>query len=78
MIADRLSGIPELVRDRVSGLLVPPQDPQAICDADSVLLATTRGSGRPRGARARSLIEREYNLETNTRALARAFADVLA
>lgn len=77
VIASRLSGIPELVRDRVTGLLVPPQDPQAICDA---ILCCWRQpeAAAARAVRARSLIEREYNLETNTRALARAFADVLA
>jgi colanic acid/amylovoran biosynthesis glycosyltransferase len=77
VIASRLSGIPELVRDRVTGLLAPPQDAQAICDA---ILSCWRqpDAAAQRAVRARTLIEREYNLETNTRALARAYERVLA
>jgi len=33
VISTRHSGIPELVEDEVSGLLVPERDPEAICDA---------------------------------------------
>jgi colanic acid/amylovoran biosynthesis glycosyltransferase len=77
VIASRLSGIPELVRDRVTGLLVPPRDPEAIRDA---ILCCWRQpeAALQRAVRARALIEREYNLETNTRALARAYEHVLA
>jgi glycosyltransferase involved in cell wall biosynthesis len=70
VIASQLSGIPELVRDRDTGLLVPPNEPEAIRDA---ILSCWRepSAATQRAARARTLIEREYNLETNTRALRR-------
>jgi glycosyltransferase involved in cell wall biosynthesis len=73
VIASQLSGIPELVRDRDTGLLVPPNKAEAIRDA---ILCCWRKpeAATQRAARARSLVEREYNLESNTRQLARGFA----
>jgi glycosyltransferase involved in cell wall biosynthesis len=77
VIASRLSGIPELVRDGETGLLVPPNDAEAIRDA---ILCCWRepDAARRRAVRARALVEAEYNLETNTRALARAYERELA
>jgi colanic acid/amylovoran biosynthesis glycosyltransferase len=72
VIASRLSGIPELVRDRVTGLLVPPNDAEAIRDAILYCWRHPEAADQ-RAVRARMLIEREYNVETNTRALARAY-----
>jgi glycosyltransferase involved in cell wall biosynthesis len=72
VIASRLSGIPELVSDRVTGLLVPPTDAEAIRDA---ILCCWRypEAAAQRAVRARTLIEREYNLETNAQELARKY-----
>jgi colanic acid/amylovoran biosynthesis glycosyltransferase len=72
VIASRLSGIPELVRDGETGLLVPPNDPEAIRDA-ILCCWTNPDAADQRAVHARALIEREYNLETNTRALARLY-----
>jgi glycosyltransferase involved in cell wall biosynthesis len=76
VIASQLSGIPELVRDRDTGLLVLPNDVEAIRDA---ILCCWREpeAATQRATRARTLVEREYNLETNTRELARAYERVL-
>jgi glycosyltransferase involved in cell wall biosynthesis len=76
-IASRLSGIPELVRDRDTGLLVPPNDAEAIRDAILCCWREPEAATR-RATRARLLVEREYNLETNTRELARRYERVLA
>ena len=52
VIASAVSGIPELVEHEVNGLLVAPEDPEALADAllrlhdDPALAATLAGSGR--------------------------------
>ncbi len=53
VVATRVGGIPELVEDGTSGLLVPPGDPAALADA---ILAVTDPATRDRlaaGAAAR-------------------------
>jgi glycosyltransferase involved in cell wall biosynthesis len=76
VIASQLSGIPELVRDRDTGLLVPPNNAEAIRDAILCCWREPEAAAR-RALRARALIEREYNLQTNTRELARRYEGVL-
>jgi colanic acid/amylovoran biosynthesis glycosyltransferase len=52
VVASRISGIPELVENEVTGLLVPPRDPQALADAierlsqDSALVTHLASNGR--------------------------------
>jgi glycosyltransferase involved in cell wall biosynthesis len=52
VIASAVSGIPELVEHEVNGLLVAPEDPEALADSllrlhdDPALAATLAGSGR--------------------------------
>jgi len=71
VVASRISGIPELVEDGVSGLLVPPGDPGALADA----LASLCGNP-PLAIRltrvARAKVEREFDLGRNARLLVRA------
>ncbi|MEM8530963.1 MAG: glycosyltransferase family 4 protein, partial [Chloroflexota bacterium] len=71
-VATDVTGIPELVRDGVTGLLVAQNDPVALADAlervldDAVLrtnLATT----------ARQVIERDFDITTNTAELRKLF-----
>jgi glycogen synthase len=56
VVATRVGGIPELVRDGVDGLLVPPDDPQALAKAvtrvlaNPVLAAELGANGRGRVA----------------------------
>jgi glycosyltransferase involved in cell wall biosynthesis len=76
VIASHLSGIPELVRDRDTGLLVPPNEAEEIRDAILCCWREQEAAVR-RAVRARALVEREYNLETNTRELARRYEHVL-
>ncbi len=68
VVASRLSGIPELVEDEVSGLLVPPGDASALAVAirrlaDDPLLRARMG------AAARQRILAEFDLETNARTI---------
>jgi len=39
VVATRVGGLPEVVRDGVTGILVPPEDPRAAADAIARLLA---------------------------------------
>lgn len=64
VVASRLSGIPELVDDQVSGLLVPPGDARALADAIARLHGDPDLRARM-GALARQRIERDFDLTTN-------------
>jgi colanic acid/amylovoran biosynthesis glycosyltransferase len=74
VIASRLSGIPELVEDGVTGLLVPPGNPLALAVAmarileDDVLAAELARS-------ARELVERSFSLAGETQRLGDLFAE---
>jgi glycosyltransferase involved in cell wall biosynthesis len=77
VIASRLSGIPELVHDGDTGLLVPPGR------ADALVEAILRCWQQPalslqRAANARRLVECEYDLRENARQLAALFEENLA
>jgi glycosyltransferase involved in cell wall biosynthesis len=64
VVASGISGIPELVEDGTSGLLVPPKDPPALAAAieriaDDPRLALTLSAG------GRARVEAEFDLERN-------------
>ena len=62
MVATDVSGCREIVRDGVTGLLVPPGDAGALADALE-RLARDPGLRRRLGAAARDLVEREFSEE---------------
>jgi len=73
VVATRVSGIPELVEDERSGLLVEPRNPAQLADAVQRLLADP--ALRQRLATAgRSAVIREFALERNVRRLVELFA----
>ncbi len=72
VVASRLSGIPELVEDRQSGLLVPPGDTEALADALEELHSDPALSSRLARA-AREKVANEFNLLSNAATLARFF-----
>ncbi|HVR70440.1 MAG TPA: glycosyltransferase [Vicinamibacteria bacterium] len=61
VVASALSGIPELVTDGESGLLVPPADVERLVDALRTLLSDP-ARARRMGQRGRATVEREYRL----------------
>jgi glycosyltransferase involved in cell wall biosynthesis len=63
-----ISGIPELVRDGETGLLVPPDDPRALADA-VLRLARDEALRLRLGAAGRSLVERQHDQRRNVRRL---------
>ena len=73
VVASRISGIPELVENDVSGLLVPPRNPRDLADAlarlhsDPTLRRTFARAGRTK-------VEAEFDLRKNAAELVRQFA----
>ena len=70
-------GIGELVRDGESGLLVPPEDPDAIADAIA-RLSDDREFARSLGTEGRSLVATEYDPTLSARALEQLLVEVTA
>ncbi|AXH96344.1 glycosyltransferase family 4 protein [Ornithinimicrobium avium] len=60
VVASRLGQIPEVVRDGVTGLLVPPSDPAALAAAVD-RLAADPATARTMGAAARALMEQHHS-----------------
>lgn len=76
VVATRLSGIPELVRDGETGLLVPPDDAGAIRNA--VLACwSDQDSAAERARRGRVLVEQRHNLRANVGQLASLFQQAI-
>jgi colanic acid/amylovoran biosynthesis glycosyltransferase len=73
VVASRLSGIPELVEDGRSGLLVTPGDVVALADAIE-LLARQPVRANAMGARARRRARERFSLERHVDALLDAWA----
>jgi colanic acid/amylovoran biosynthesis glycosyltransferase len=72
VIASAVSGIPELVRDGVSGLLVPPAYASAIADAIERLSGDV-AARRAMATRARQTVESHFDLSQTGRSMASIF-----
>ncbi len=68
VVSTDVSGIPELVRNLETGLLVPPRDPAALAQAMEQLLRD-RPLALRLAATGRALLERDFDLWTTTRRL---------
>ena len=72
VVASDISGIPELVENEVSGLLVPPRDPKAIADAMEHLYNDPTLRQRL-GQAGREKVMLEFDLNINAASLSRNF-----
>jgi glycosyltransferase involved in cell wall biosynthesis len=68
IVTTPVSGIPELIEDRQSGLLVPSRNPAALARAIAVLLRSKKLRGRLR-ANARKKVEATFDLRRNALAI---------
>ena len=68
VVASRLSGIPELVTDGSTGILVPPGDPSALADAIA-RLAADRPLRDQLGAAGRASVQGSFDQDRNAVAL---------
>jgi glycosyltransferase involved in cell wall biosynthesis len=68
VVSTAISGIPELVRDGETGLVVPPEDPPALAAA-LVRLARDEALRLRLGRQARALVERQHDQRRNARRL---------
>lgn len=74
VVATATTGVPEVVRHGQTGLLVPEGDPVALAAAIERLLDDP-APGMRMAAEARALIEREFDVHRNARALRDVFAE---
>jgi colanic acid/amylovoran biosynthesis glycosyltransferase len=72
VVSTPVSGVPELVRDG-SGLLVPQRDVAALTDAIQCVAGMSEDARRAMGQAGRQIVEREFNLLTETEKLERLF-----
>jgi glycosyltransferase involved in cell wall biosynthesis len=77
VVATTVTGIPELVEDGVTGLLVPERDPDALADAIARLL-TDPPLAAALVRRARRRVEESFDLHANVAQLRRLFEEVAA
>ena len=73
VVASRMTGIPELVKDGLNGFTTPPGDAAQLANALGRLQCDP-SLRRRLGAAGRAIILREFDLDANTAALAKLFA----
>jgi glycosyltransferase involved in cell wall biosynthesis len=62
VVATRVGGVPELIRDEVHGVLVDPEDPSGLADALIPLLCDA-DRRRVLGEEGRHIVEKGYSME---------------
>lgn len=77
VISTRVSGIPELVVDEGTGLLVPPDDPKQLGDAMIRLIEDPAFAARL-ARQAREHVEESFALARQSSVLVKLFADLMA
>lgn len=73
VITSNVCGIEELVDDGINGILVPPQNPEAIADAIEKIMKAPE-LGRTMGEEGRKKIKKDFNIKTEIRKLEELFS----
>lgn len=76
VVATRVGGVPELVRERETGLLVEAADAKQLAAALSYVLEHP-AEARKWGNRARAMVEAEYSFDAGTRAYAAVLGELM-
>jgi colanic acid/amylovoran biosynthesis glycosyltransferase len=76
VVSTPLAGIPEMVEDGFSGILVPEHEPGAVCAAIEYLIANPE-QARRFGDRGREIAREKFSIETSGRALRALFERLL-
>lgn len=76
VIATRVGGTPEIVKDMENGVLVPARNPEAMAEALSDFLSD-RGLGRVLGEKARKTVEDGFSWDENVRRLQNVYDEFL-
>ncbi len=76
VVSSKLSGIPELVEDGLTGYLVPPGDAEALCERLALVHAEP-DSAKRLGMVGRARVLDEYRLDQNVDRLAGLFKDTI-
>jgi glycosyltransferase involved in cell wall biosynthesis len=74
VVATRLSGVPEVIRDSETGLLAEPGDPDGLARSIEALLED-HSAARARAETGRQLVEREFDIHRSGATLGRLFLD---
>jgi len=75
VVATAVGGVPSVVHDGATGLLVPPNDPGAMADATLLLLDDPK-LGRRLSSAARDVVVRDYGLERMVRAVEEIYEEL--
>ena len=62
VVASRVNGVPELIEDQKTGLLVPPRDPMALARAIRDMLSDPNAASKM-GAEGRALVQERFTVE---------------
>jgi glycosyltransferase involved in cell wall biosynthesis len=77
IVSTRVGGVPDLISDGVEGLLVEPQDPEALAAAIGALLDDPQRAAKL-GEQAQRRRREEFDLAVTARRLERLYLDLLA
>ena len=75
VVATALGGLPEIVQDGVTGLVIPPRSPDALAEAIETLWRRPEMTAEL-GARALSLVRHRYSLHGQVARVASLYASV--